>query len=117
VQLQQVLINVIVNGIQAMDGNGARSRDMRIATSRVASDDGGNSVLITVSDTGPGFSPEIGQKLFSAFFTTKPQGMGIGLSICRRIVEAHNGRIWPTRGEPAGATFNISLPLHEEASS
>jgi C4-dicarboxylate-specific signal transduction histidine kinase len=117
VQLQQVLINVIVNGIQAMDGNGARSRDMRIVTSRVASDDGGNSVLITVSDTGPGFSPEIGQKLFSAFFTTKPQGMGIGLSICRRIVEAHNGRIWPTRGEPAGATFNISLPLHEEASS
>jgi two-component system sensor kinase FixL len=117
VQLQQVLINLIVNGIQSMDGNGARSRDMRIATSRVASDDGGNSVLITVSDTGPGFSPEIGQKLFSAFFTTKPQGMGIGLSICRRIVEAHNGRIWPTRGEPAGATFNVSLPLQEEASS
>ncbi|MGE0034550.1 MAG: nitrogen regulation protein NR(II) [Xanthobacteraceae bacterium] len=117
VQLQQVLINLIVNGIQAMEGNGTRPREMRIATSRVASDDGGNSVLITVSDTGSGFSAEIEQKLFSAFFTTKPQGMGIGLSLCRRIIEAHNGRIWPTRREPTGATFNVSLPLQEEASS
>jgi C4-dicarboxylate-specific signal transduction histidine kinase len=117
VQLQQVLINLIVNGIQAMEGNGTRPREMRIATSRVASDDGGKSVLITVSDTGPGISAEIELKLFSAFFTTKPQGMGIGLSLCRRIIEAHNGRIWPTRREPTGATFNVSLPLQEEASS
>ena len=114
VQLQQVLINLIVNGIQAMDGIGDRPREMHIATSRVTSDDV-RSVLVTVRDTGPGFSPDDAQKLFSAFFTTKPQGMGLGLSICRKIVEAHDGRIWSTRGEPFGAIFNISLPLPEEA--
>jgi PAS domain S-box-containing protein len=114
VQLQQVLINLIINGIQAMDGNGERPREMRVATSRII-ENGKDAVLIEVRDTGPGFSAEDAQKLFTAFFTTKPQGMGIGLSICRRIVEAHAGRIWPARGEPGGAIFSIALPIHQEA--
>src|SRR5262249_36918315 len=90
VQLQQVIINFVVNGIQAMDDVDARARNLLIRSGR----DQSGQVLVGVKDSGRGFAPESATKLFDAFYTTKPSGMGIGLSICRTIVEAHGGRIW-----------------------
>lgn len=112
IQLQQVLINLMVNAMQAMDAVTDRPRELKVAVVPEAGDEA--RVLITVSDTGPGFAAGEGEQLFSPFFTTKPQGMGIGLSICRRIVEAHGGRITAAPAEPAGAIFTISLPAAEE---
>ncbi|MGV0908620.1 sensor histidine kinase [Martelella sp. FOR1707] len=115
VQLQQVLINLVVNAIQAMETNEDGTREILII---IAPDqqDGQESVDIRVADRGPGFAPEEGQKLFSPFFTTKPQGMGIGLSICRRIVEAHGGHIWAKLRDGGGAEFGFRLPCPERGS-
>jgi C4-dicarboxylate-specific signal transduction histidine kinase len=107
IQVQQVLVNLIRNSIEAMlSGN---RRELAVATARADS----NFVQVTVTDTGPGLSPEVLSRLFQPFVTTKENGMGIGLTICQSIVEAHGGRIWPIEDRIAGAGFSFRLPLAE----
>ena len=89
-----------------MSGVSERSRELLISTEREASD----GVLVTVQDSGPGLNPENVDRVFDAFYTTKPQGMGMGLAICRSIVEAHGGKLWVTANEERGATFRFTLP-------
>ena len=74
-------------------------------------------VLVTVTDSGVGISAENADRLFNAFFTTKPSGLGMGLSICRSIIEAHSGKLWASRNVSAGATFQFTLPAHPETTS
>ena len=105
VQLQQVILNLIVNAIEAMNIM-PDARELRI-TSGLHDADG---VLITVEDSGPGIAPENLDKVFDTFFTTKPTGMGMGLSICRSIIEAHGGRLWASGAAPHGCIFHIVLP-------
>src|SRR5882757_9986749 len=107
VQLQQVTLNLIVNAIQAMSGIGKGARELQISIDAVPSEGG---VRVGVRDTGPGLSPESLSRLFEPFYTTKPEGMGMGLSICRSIIEAHSGRLWATRCEPQGALFQFTIP-------
>src|SRR6202030_3340766 len=107
VQLQQVMLNLIVNAIQAMSGIGEGARELQISIDAVPSEGG---VRVGVRDTGPGLSPESLSRLFAPFYTTKPDGMGMGLSICRSIIEAHGGRLWATRCEPRGALFQFTIP-------
>ncbi len=106
IQLQQVLINLLLNALQAMETVLVEPRRLQL---RSFADDKGNAVL-EVADSGPGFDAETASKLFTAFFTTKPAGMGMGLSICRSIVEAAGGRIWASRNQGGGATFHVALP-------
>jgi PAS domain S-box-containing protein len=106
VQLQQVALNLILNAMEAMRSVDDRSRKLQITTQE--NEAGG--VLVTVSDTGPGIPPETLERVFESFFTTKSSGMGIGLSICRSIVEAHGGSLRASANEPRGATFQFSLP-------
>ena len=106
VQLQQVIINLIVNGMEAMAPITDRPRELVV---RSQLHDGGQ-VLVAVQDSGVGIDPENANKLFGAFFTTKPSGMGMGLSICRSIIEAHGGRVWASVNEPRGAVFQFTLP-------
>jgi signal transduction histidine kinase len=104
VQLQQVLMNLMLNGIEAM-------KDMTPAgelTIKSRHDD--NHLLISVSDTGVGLSPDQADQIFKAFFTTKPQGTGMGLAISRSIIDSHGGRLWPTANAGRGATFHLTLP-------
>ncbi len=107
VQLQQVLINLAVNGLQAMSSIQDRARELRLQT-RIEE---GRRVSITVEDSGVGISPEVAAKLFSAFFTTKAEGMGLGLSICRSIVEGHGGSISCAAPSARGASMQIALPV------
>jgi signal transduction histidine kinase len=106
IQLQQVILNLIINAVDAMSSVSTGSRELFIST---AKDVGG--VVVTVRDSGPGLRPESVERLFDAFYTTKADGMGMGLSICRSIVEAHGGRIWASRDFGQGATFQFTLPL------
>jgi signal transduction histidine kinase len=107
VQLQQVMLNLIVNAIQAMSGIGEGARELQISVEAVPSECG---VRVGVRDTGPGLSPDSLSHLFEPFYTTKPEGMGMGLSICRSIIEAHGGRLWATGCEPRGALFQFTIP-------
>jgi signal transduction histidine kinase len=104
VQLQQVTMNLIVNGIQAIDDVADGQRDLLITTEGAA-----DGVRVGVRDSGPGLSPEKLKHIFEPFYTTKPDGMGMGLSICRSIIEAHGGQLWATRNEPRGAVFQFTL--------
>jgi PAS domain S-box-containing protein len=113
VQLQQVIINLVMNGIEAMNAIAGRARELLVGSGQ---DDAGN-VVVTVTDSGVGICDQDAERLFSPFFTTKSDGMGMGLSICRSIVEAHGGRLSVCRNESVGATFRFTLPLHEEAVS
>jgi C4-dicarboxylate-specific signal transduction histidine kinase len=106
VQLQQVLINLVINGIQAMADIGDDSRELLIESRR----DKEGYVVVAVQDSGPGIDPANADRLFEAFFTTKSHGMGMGLSICRSIIEAHGGRVWASSNAGHGATFQFSLP-------
>jgi PAS domain S-box-containing protein len=107
IQLQQILLNLIMNAIEAMsDVKG--SRNLLISTV----EDKPNGVLATVRDSGPGLNPESLERLFDPFYTTKPGGLGMGLSICRSIVEAHGGRMWAAANVPQGASFHFRLPAH-----
>ena len=107
VQLQQVMLNLIMNAIEAMSEVKEGSRELLISTSEVES----GGVLVAVSDSGPGLPPASLARIFEAFYTTKSSGLGMGLSICRSIVEAHGGRLWATPNEPHGAVFCVTLPI------
>jgi NO-binding membrane sensor protein with MHYT domain len=113
IQLQQVIINLVINGIEAMQPITHRPRELTIQSRR----DKAHQVLVTVKDCGVGISAENADQLFSAFFTTKPSGMGMGLSISRSIIEAHGGRLWAEPNLPQGATFHFTLPLRQEDAS
>jgi PAS domain S-box-containing protein len=106
VQLQQVILNLIVNAVEAMSGVSVGARELWISTEINAS----NGALVAVRDSGLGLDPASLERLFGAFYTTKSNGMGMGLSICRSIVEAHGGRIWAEANAPRGATFQFTLP-------
>jgi len=112
VQLQQVILNLIINAIEAMSGAGEAPRELRIET---ATSDSG-SVAVAVQDSGPGLAPENPDRAFEAFYTTKPQGLGIGLSICRSIVEAHGGTLGVAANVPHGATFEFTVPARGDDS-
>jgi PAS domain S-box-containing protein len=109
VQLQQVLLNLIVNAIEAMSAVNNRPRELTIVTAQ-----GTDGVVVEVRDSGIGLDPDRAERVFEAFYTTKTEGIGIGLSISRSIVEAHGGRLWATPNEPHGAVFRFSLPGAED---
>jgi len=113
IQLQQVIINLVMNGIEAMEPVSDRPRELVIRSRR----DGPHGILLSVTDRGIGISDDDSDRLFKAFFTTKSGGMGMGLSICRSIVETHGGRLSACRNEGPGATFQFILPLHHEEAS
>ena len=106
VQLQQVVLNLIMNASDSMRGVDDRPRQLVIRTER----DGGDHVRLTVQDAGVGFDPQVEERLFEAFYTTKSGGMGIGLSVSRSIIESHRGRLWAASNDGPGATFSFSLP-------
>jgi signal transduction histidine kinase len=106
VQLQQVMLNLIVNAIQSMSGVEDGNRELHISTASIEPE----GVCVAVRDTGHGLRPESLLRLFEPFYTTKPDGMGMGLSICRSIIEAHGGRLWATGREPRGAQFQFTIP-------
>ena len=106
IQLQQVLLNLIMNAIHSMTTLPAGERILRV---RSDVKDGG--VCISVEDNGAGVAEEMLDQIFKPLFTTKAQGMGLGLSICRSIVEAHHGRIWATHHEPRGLMVHLYLPI------
>ncbi len=106
VQLQQVALNLILNAVQAMGAVGEGARQMLITSRQI----GSNDLYVGVQDTGPGLSPETLSRLFEPFYTTKPNGMGMGLTICRSIVEAHGGRLWVSACQPRGAMFQFAIP-------
>jgi signal transduction histidine kinase len=106
IQLQQVIINLILNAMDAMSAVPRAQRKIAVTTMRIE-----NFAEVAVSDTGPGISTDKVEMVFQPFFTTKPQGMGMGLSIARTIVEAHDGQIWAENKTGSGAVFHIRLPL------
>jgi PAS domain S-box-containing protein len=106
VQLQQVILNLIVNAVEAMGGVRDGPRELLISTGQA--EPGG--VLVAVRDSGPGLAPATLEHLFEAFYTTKPTGLGMGLSICRSIIEAHGGRLWAESNEPRGTIFQFLTP-------
>ena len=113
VQLQQVIINLVVNAVEAMSEVGDRPRELTI----VAGNGDSNELFVEVQDTGPGLDQAKLDRLFHSFYTTKPEGMGMGLAISRSIVEAHGGRLSAAPNEPHGAVFRFTLPVEDEASS
>jgi signal transduction histidine kinase len=113
VQLQQVIINLVINGIEAMEAVTDRRRELVIRSDR----DEADQVSISVKDSGVGISAENADRLFGAFVTTKSNGMGMGLSICRSIIQAHGGCIWVEPNLTEGAAFHFTLPLHQEDAS
>jgi signal transduction histidine kinase len=113
VQLQQVIINLVTNGIEAMQSVTDRPREMVIRSRQ----DEAQQVRLSVTDCGVGISAVDADRLFNPFFTTKPGGMGMGLSICRSIVEAHGGLLWGTSNVPSGATFEFTLPANSDCAS
>jgi len=111
VQLQQVLLNLIMNGIEAMRTVMDRTKQLTVS-SAVTEPDG---LLVSVDDTGPGLDPAISQRIFEPFFTTKSDGLGMGLSICRSIIEAHGGHLWVSPRAPHGTAFHFTVPISVEA--
>ena len=112
VQLLQVLLNLIINAIEAMRHVGEAERELLISTRHEP-----DGVSVEVRDSGPGFAPAALERVFEAFYTTKPDGLGLGLSICRSIIEAHNGRLWVSPNAPRGAIFGFIAPVHPAAAS
>jgi len=106
VQLQQVMLNLILNAIEAMAGVGTGMRNLMITTEAHSA----GAILVTIADTGPGIAPGDRERIFESFFTTKTGGVGIGLSICRSIIDAHGGRLWVDAHHPSGAAFGFTLP-------
>jgi PAS domain S-box-containing protein len=113
VQLQQVILNLIINAVEAMSSVGEGARELLISTGRDAS----NGVLISLRDTGPGLDPKSLDRLFEAFYSTKAEGMGLGLAISRTIIEAHGGRLWASANVPRGAVFQFTVPASPDTGS
>ena len=111
VQLQQVVLNLVMNGIEAMRTLDDRTRQLRIRSAR----DEVNQVVVAIADSGPGIDPQVVGRIFEPFYTTKPQGTGMGLAISRSIIEAHGGRLWAEPNTPRGATFQCTLPASIES--
>jgi C4-dicarboxylate-specific signal transduction histidine kinase len=105
VQLQQVVLNLLLNAVEAMSSVEAGARELLISTEQDHT-----GVLVAVRDSGPGIHPEHLERVFESFYTTKPRGTGMGLSICRSIIDAHGGRLWAEANEPRGAIFQFTLP-------
>ena len=105
VQLQQVVLNLMLNAAEAMGSIEAEPRDLLISTQQ---NHGG--LLVAVRDSGPGIDPAHLDRIFESFYTTKPKGTGMGLSICRSIIDAHGGRLWAEANEPRGTIFQFTLP-------
>jgi FixJ family two-component response regulator len=110
IQLQQVLLNLVINAIEAMSSVSAGPRTLWVSSELVAA----TEVLITVRDSGPGIDLQHLDRLFEAFYTTKPHGLGLGLAISRRIIEAHGGRLWETANVPQGAVVQFTVPIGSE---
>jgi PAS domain S-box-containing protein len=106
VQLQQVLLNLVLNAVEAMGSVDDGPRELSISTEQTQA----NDVLVAVRDSGPGIDPESFERVFDAFYTTKSSGVGMGLSICRSIVDAHGGRLWADANQPRGAVLQFTLP-------
>jgi PAS domain S-box-containing protein len=133
IQLQQVILNLLMNAIEAMSGVGKGARELWVSSEKVTEIQGESKeeryedralaepewthVLITVRDSGPGLDPQRLNRLFDAFYTTKPQGLGMGLAISRSIIEAHGGRLWAKANAPRGAVFELTLPIRDETMS
>jgi len=109
VQLQQVVLNLIMNAVDAMSSVEAGTRELLISTGKTQA----IAIFVAVRDSGPGIDPEHVERVFEAFYTTKSGGVGMGLSICRSIVEAHGGRLWAEANEPRGAVFQFTLPARK----
>jgi C4-dicarboxylate-specific signal transduction histidine kinase len=109
VQLQQVLLNLVINALDAMSALTERPRVVRIRANTPEP----KTIIVAVEDSGVGLDPRLAARLFDAFYTTKPEGLGMGLSISRSIVEAHGGKLWATSNEGHGATFHFTLPIAE----
>jgi signal transduction histidine kinase len=109
IQLQQVFMNLIVNAVEAMEPIKDRERVLKM-TSRT---EDGSGIVITVEDTGPGIETKNADRIFETFFTTKRSGMGMGLAICKSVVEAHHGRLWASPRSPYGSIFHVTLPAGE----
>ena len=130
VQLQQVILNLLINAIEAMSGVGEGPRELWVSSEKVSEIPGEleekrlndkalaeaefTHVLVAVRDSGPGLDPKGLDRLFDAFYTTKPQGLGMGLAISHSIIEAHGGRLWAKANAPRGAIFQFALPIREE---
>jgi C4-dicarboxylate-specific signal transduction histidine kinase len=108
VQVQQILVNLLLNGIQAMHDIEGRDRELRVLVTR----DSGSMIMVAVQDTGTGIKSDDPNRIFAPFFTTKADGMGMGLSICRSIVEAQGGAITASNNSSYGATVAFTLPVH-----
>jgi PAS domain S-box-containing protein len=113
VQLQQVILNLIVNAVQAMGAVEKGPRELFVTTAQAEA----NGVLVSVKDSGPGLVPANIDQLFTPFYSTKAGGLGMGLSICRSIIEAHGGRLWGTANQPRGAIFQFTVPTHPGSAS
>jgi signal transduction histidine kinase len=129
IQLQQVILNLLMNAIEAMSGVADGPRELGVSSEKVTEIPGESKVeryedraladaewtevLITVRDSGPGLDPQRLNRLFDAFYTTKPQGLGMGLAISRSIIEAHGGRLWAKANVPQGAVFQFTLPIRD----
>jgi PAS domain S-box-containing protein len=113
VELQQVILNLSINAIEAMSGVGDGPRELLIKTDKTDPD----AVLVSVEDSGPGLDPIDAERAFKAFYTTKPRGLGMGLSICHSIIDGCGGRIWATANTPRGASFHFSLPVNGVSAS
>ncbi len=112
IQLHQVILNLMINALEAMSAANSAKRTLLIRTSKTDA----NELCVAVQDSGPGLDAEQLKGVFEAFFTTKPAGLGMGLPICRSIVESHKGRLWVTSNSPEGATFQFTLPAQDNAS-
>jgi len=110
VQLQQVILNLVLNAADAMRTVEDRPRNLLVATTN----EDGKRVRLSVRDSGSGISPKDAEKLFQAFYTTKSNGMGVGLSISRSIIDSHQGRLWATANDGPGATFSFAIPSRSE---
>jgi signal transduction histidine kinase len=110
IQIQQVLLNVLINALEALSGGGDGPREVVVQSDMDTAQD----VRVTVRDSGPGLDPQQLDRLFEAFYTTKPHGLGLGLAISRSIIAAHGGRLWATANVPRGAVFQFTVPRGSE---
>jgi C4-dicarboxylate-specific signal transduction histidine kinase len=109
VQLQQVMLNLILNAIEAVTSVNDEARELVVSTEASPAE----GLLVAVGDSGPGVAQEDRERIFGSFYTTKPDGVGIGLSICRAIIDAHGGRLWADAHQPRGAVFRFTLPAYD----